>query len=361
MAKILQCFLIITGALWLAGCQSVQQLSIDYMLPADLSFPNSFKKVAIVNNVPGQVTSNLATGREEPGDKAPETERTGYQGNAAIAAESLARTIANENYFDEVIICDSALHSHKATYESLSPEEVRTLTNDLGVDFLIALEDVSINATRHITFIEDWGCFYGVVDAKVSPTLRIYIPGRKAPLATIAPTDSIFWEETGYSEGSVRDRLVDHKALISQASEFAGIIPVSHLLPSWKTAQRYMFCGGSVTMRDAAVYAKERNWKEANQLWMKQYESKKGKKKMQAALNIALGYEMQDDIHTALEWAVKAQAIAKAIDQGSKTNEEGNAGHYQNYLFTSLYVNELQQRLENFNVLKAQMARFTEE
>ena len=34
------------------ACQSVEQLSIDYMLPAEVSFPASLKRVAVVNNMP---------------------------------------------------------------------------------------------------------------------------------------------------------------------------------------------------------------------------------------------------------------------------------------------------------------------
>ena len=38
--------------MFLAGCQTVEPLAIDYMLPADVSFPPSLKRVAIVNNMP---------------------------------------------------------------------------------------------------------------------------------------------------------------------------------------------------------------------------------------------------------------------------------------------------------------------
>lgn len=39
-------------ALLLGGCQTVEQLSIDYMLPAEVSFPPILKRVAVVNNMP---------------------------------------------------------------------------------------------------------------------------------------------------------------------------------------------------------------------------------------------------------------------------------------------------------------------
>lgn len=35
---------------------------------------------------------------------------------------------------------------------------------------------------------------------------------------------------------------------------------------------------------------------------------------MQAAYNLAVGYEMQDSIAAALDWALKAQAEARIVD-----------------------------------------------
>lgn len=39
---------------------------------------------------------------------------------------------------------------------------------------------------------------------------------------------------------------------------------------------------------------------------------------MYSAYNIAMGYEMQDSIDTATEWALKAQQIAREISKVDK-------------------------------------------
>ena len=43
MTKYHYCLLLM-GGLLLGGCQSVEQLSIDYMLPAEVSFPATLKR-----------------------------------------------------------------------------------------------------------------------------------------------------------------------------------------------------------------------------------------------------------------------------------------------------------------------------
>ena len=141
------------------------------------------------------------------------------------------------------------------------------------------------------------------------------------------------------------------------SSEFAGTIPVSHMLPHWKTASRYLFTGGSVNMRDAAVFVREDNWDKAIELWKQTYEKKKkGKQKMYAAYNIALGYEMQDSIHTAEEWALKAQKVAYDVDKidEKKTQEGVDLMDIPNYFA----ITELQERKEGMTRLNAQMERF---
>ncbi|MDE5760060.1 MAG: tetratricopeptide repeat protein [Bacteroides sp.] len=361
-------YLLGTALLLLSGCQSIEQLSIDYMLPAEVSFPTTLKRVAVVNNMPNVPDNKLIAGEEEKNKSAHEMTRLTnyYNGNAAITTEALAEALAAENYFEEVVICDSALRSRDITprESTLTQEEASELVQDLNVDFLIALENVQMRSIRKISYMPAWGVFHGTVDVKVYPTVKIYLPNRKGPMTTINANDSIFWEEIENKEALVRARLIGEEEMLKQASGFAGTVPVKHLLPYWKSSNRYLFSGGSVNMRDGAVYAKEENWTEAIKLWQQTYQTKKGKTKMYAAYNTALGYEMQDSINTALEWAVKAQNIAheiSKIDLNDKENTKSvQGGNLSYYIFISQYVEELQKREEGMARLNMQMSRFDE-
>lgn len=365
MTKYHYCLLLM-GSLLLGSCQSVEQLSIDYMLPAEVSFPATLKRVAVVNNMPNVPDNKLIITEEEQKKSENEVARLTnyYNGDAAITTESLAEALANENYFEEVVICDSALRSKDINprESTLSRDEVLELTQNLDVDFLIALENIQMRSNRKISYMPDWGVFLGTVDVKVYTTVRIYLPNRKGPMVTVNSNDSIFWEEAGNGEASVRSRLISEKDMVKQASEFAGTVPVRHLLPYWKTSNRYLFSGGSVNMRDAAVYAKEENWSKAVELWKQTYETKKGKQKMYAAYNTALGYEMQDSIDTALEWALKAQTLAREKSKTDKKETgEIHDGTISYYIFISMYVDELEKRKEGMARLNMQMNRFDDD
>ena len=349
------------GLFSLQACQTVEQFSVDYMMPADISFPTELKRVAIVNNMPN-VPENKLISRKETKPKS-ETEiasRTDYyNGDARIAAESLAESVASHNYFDLVVICDSALRSRDIhpRETTLAQEEVRQLTRELGVDFLISLENIQLKSTRKLEYIPSWRGYYGTVDVKVYPIVRIYLPHRSVPMATVSNTDSIFWEKSGLNE-DILGQLVSEKELVEEASAFAGTVPVKHLLPYWTTGHRHLFTGGTVNMRDAAIYVKEKNWEEAIRLWKIEFDERKGKRKMYAACNIALGYEMQDLLDEAYQWAVEAQKTAYEID-GIEQKKKGHVlpADVPNYLMTSIYVSELKERKDGMTRLKVQMKR----
>lgn len=229
-------YLLLSCLLLLAGCQSVEYLAIDYMLPADVSFPPSLKRVGVVNNMPEVPENKPILAKEKKKDDFEIARKVDYyNGNATIATETLAEALADENYFNEVIICDSALRTGDITPREamLSQEEVNRLVDNLDVDFLIALENVQIHTTRKIKYMRDWGVYYGTVDAKVYPTVSVYLPNRGTPMVTVNSKDSIFWEEAGNGP-FVQSHLISEEDVIKQASEFAGTIPVKSCCPIGK-------------------------------------------------------------------------------------------------------------------------------
>ena len=161
MTKYHYCLLLM-GSLLLGSCQSVEQLSIDYMLPAEVSFPATLKRVAVVNNMPNVPDNKLIISEEEQKKSENEVARLTnyYNGDAAITTESLAEALANENYFEEVVICDFCPPEVKTSTpreSTLSRDEVLELTQNLDVDFLIALENIQMRSNRKISYMR-LGC-----------------------------------------------------------------------------------------------------------------------------------------------------------------------------------------------------------
>ena len=193
--------------------------------------------------------------------------------------------------------------------------------------------------------------------------MKVYLPERSRPMTTLHPNDSIFWEDFGGTAVEAATRMLPDKHMLKEAAAFAGTVPVKNLVPMWIKGTRYLYTGGSVPMRDAAIYIRENSWDDAYELWNQAFEGTKNqKKKMRAALNIAVYYEMKDSLAKAEEWAEKAQQLAKKIDKKNITDSvQATINDVPNYYLTSMYLAELKERNAQLPKLKLQMSRFNDD
>lgn len=313
----------------LVSCSSMQTISFDRLEAADINFPATVRNVAVVNNMPAV----------EAGKNHKEISLR-LEGDGKIATEALAEKIADANYFDRVVICDSALRQKDAeprTDVILGKEEVQQLATDLGVDLIFSFDRVHIETRPGVIFFEDYPVPIDAVEAAVTPVIRVYIPNRNGPLLVVSKQDTVSWEMAP----DLSDQLI-----VKEASEYAAATPMNHILPHWVETSRYYYDGGNVEMRDAGVCVREGDWEGAYKLWNKLYANKKGRVQMQAAFNVALYHEMKDDMKKAIEWAEKAQELAKP---GSREALQAN-----------IYIAALMERENKLPRLNVQMNRFND-
>lgn len=310
-----------------SGCTILRPYSFDRLQAADISFPEQVRSVAVINYVPPVSKT----------DKSVEYVGEYLEGEGKAAAEVLAQEIAAANYFEQVVICDSALRGQVlAVDEAPMPgEKVDSLMEALDVDLLFAIERVPVQLKKGSLFIPEAMMTIPVIDGIVTPLVRVYVTGREAPLFTVNKTDTICWELAP---------TLTYEQMIKEASEYAATLPVDHLLPHWKEMERYYFDGFDANMRDAGVYVLEQNWEEASALWQKVYVGNKGKKKMRAAFNLALYYELKSDFGKAKEYLAEAASLAK----------EGS-WEAQLILF---YSYQLEEQANRNRLLELQMKRF---
>lgn len=343
-----------------ASCYSLEQVPIDFLVPADVSFPEQIRRIGVVNNVNRNPDNKVILGDSTKQILEIARKVSYHNGEPRTATQSLAEAIAAQNYFDVVVICDSALrvndiHSRETT---LSQTEVNDLTSELNVDAIIALENIQIKIKRIISAIIGESAFWGTVDATVFPSVALYLPKRNGPIVRVNAYDSIFWETTNYTESRLINSMISDGQVIKEASEYAGNIPVKHLLPYWETNVRYVYSGGSPDMRDAYVYAKENNWDSAAECWKRVYQAKNYKRKMQSAFNLALYYELNDGFDESESWVNKAIELAKSNPKNETIFINGEPVSISNEKLYSYYLIQLKKRKEDSAKIKMQMNRF---
>lgn len=322
----------------ISSCNTVNTVYFDRLEAAQVNFPNAIRKVGIVNNMP-----------QIEGDEAALSNTAGIlEGDGKVAAEALAQGIAETNYFEEVVICDTSLCNMKISLKNhqalkkewpgniLSSVEVSRWIDELGVDMLFSIERVRIELKEGELMPGIAGPFH-VVDGIITPVLRAYIAGREQPILNLTKSDTIYWTPNSS---------LTFKQIVNESSEFVASLMLPHILPYWTETRRCYYDGGSVEMRDAGVYVREHNWEAAFLLWKKIYDYKKGQQKMRAAFNIALYYEMTGDFE-------KAKAFLDVASQLVKP-ESPDVQLIRNYR-TELNVYE-----RKYQQLQLQMNRFEE-
>ena len=314
----------------LASCGSIDMLTYDQLLPAEISFPTDIRQIGVVNNMPRRNSPSRS-----------ELRIGVLTGEGSAATEELAGSLADSKYFEEVVICDSALQSVDADPEKdpmLSNEMVNSLSRDLGVDMLVSLERLWIETSKKEILYPGWDVPFPVVQATVTPVVRLYLPERSQPLHTISLSDSLFWE-TGVP--------LSEQKVLKEATELASSKLAALMAPSWIQTERIYFSGGSVEMRDAAVCLQEGSWQDAQDTWKGLYDRlRKGNNKAKAAYNIALSYEMLGDVEKAHEW------ICKSLELVSSNSQEEQ--------IVKSYAVELDKRIKEVRSLKIQMSRFND-
>ena len=314
---------LLLGLCLFSACTTLQTISFERLQAADVSYPDQVRTVGVINYAPQ--------------DKQERDSILGlWNGDGMVTVESLAREIAATDYFNQVVVCDSALRPVGMGNEEILPmSQADSLIQALGVDMLFAVEQVRIELKEGSLFHTELMVDVPAVDGVITPLVRAYVSGRNAPLFSISKTDTICW---------VVSPELTFGQIMQEASDFAATLPVSYLLPHWKEMNRYYFDGGNMEMRDAGVYIREQNWEGAAALWQKLHDGRKGKVKMRAAYNLALNYELQGDYERAKEYLDTAFSLAS----------EGSWEHQ----LIEYYRLQLDEQARENRMLQIQMKRF---
>ena len=316
-------YIIILLSVVTSSCSSIQTLTFDQLSPAEVNLPYQISVVGVVNNMPSGPKSDysvLTSGQIEAEGK--------------NAAEALAGFLADSKYFNQVVICDSALRSDNHS-TSLSVDEVDSLSSVLGVDMVVSFERLLLDVKKKEYSNPAWEVSIPILQVRVTPVVRLYLPGRQYPLAELTNTDSLYFD---FAYG------ISGKMIVDEATAHAASVICNKIVPYWQTVNRLYFYGGGVEMRDARIYVNEGDWASARELWTQVYNrQKKGNITFRAAYNIALSHEMTGEMVEAEEWLKKA---SDCVEPGSE--EE---------MVLKYYIDQFIKRKDEFGRLNVQMGR----
>ncbi len=306
MKKIIPFLIVMATGFILGSCAGIKYLTVETREPAQVALPSEVLSLVIVNNVVQQ-PDDIGHETQRIGRSNSERARASSDSIAVYYTEALAQFLHEEDYFQNVLFYPEPLRSDADFFEErpLTPEKMNSIRNETGADAVISLDKLIIQTRKKDQFRQQ-GYTYSEMTGKINSILRVYLPTMGGKIPAVQYNDSIRWEGLdiqnipAYADLSLPTREEMMKQLAVQAAEKMTYV----FAPHWEMQDRWYYTLPHALMREGESFAKSADWVAAIEKWEAFFNSRSNKtEKAKAASNIALAWEMMDDMAQALQWA----------------------------------------------------------
>jgi hypothetical protein len=275
----------------LTSCSEILYVTVEQMLAPEIAPKHTVSSVGIVSNFS---QNNVVVVNDDaiilPCD-------------ADTVKEQVAMTFADAGIMERVVVLDSLLyHPDSTTIHILTQSEVNDLCQQLDVEMIYSIDYACLTFNPAARFISR------PLNAYLCS--RIYTPDRDSIQGfSVMDKETLdYWIED-------TDEISD---LIPQIPSLLARSAISPYLPSWEKRERVFYYDRlCYELREARVYVYENNWEAAAQQWRVLSENQWRPYRFMAHYNLALYYEMTDDIESALH------SLDIAEEMATKKNKKG--------------------------------------
>ncbi|MDR1720513.1 MAG: DUF6340 family protein [Dysgonamonadaceae bacterium] len=347
MKRVNHSILLLGLLLGLASCKSSYVVTIETQKPAAVSIPGTVDGVVVVNNaIPQPPTLGIALRINEKATdigQALETDTTLW--NAVV---QMAQSIQNANYFNKTLVYEQALRDDN---EWLSPlpipwETCDSIFREAECNVIISVDRLLYNMREAVITPASEEYFihpdYVYIDIKcqISMTCSVYCLDQEKRLTSFTVQDSVF-----LNEPFEKDSLDVYKHIPNFVLKEAALViaekAAAFLTPSWQTAQRVVYSSYSSRMQEADKYFVNQKWEQARAIWGQLFrEKEKSIDRARLAMNIAVSYEMEDDLNAASEWAQRSKHFYDKLNSADVSNEKQRADQYLSALSVRIQNNK---------------------
>lgn len=318
---------IFSGLFLFTSCTSLDTLVVNVEKPAQITLPNNIENIVIVDNSVPQAEDighlEYIGGRRSNSHISVNTDSINY-----ILAASLFDNIADKEYFDDVIFYEYPVRA------DLNFEDVIPLNNSLAKDIcidnkadaIISIDRFLVSTVSHDQDF-DFGTTVKYLDLRMDVRFQVYSKEGEAISPPLYINDSIYWTATYSGNTPLSDTLPSREEAMKEAAQYMAGKLADALAPYWSNEVRSYF--GDVKAANKMMASN--NWAGALSLWKSAYdkETKNVKKKARLANNIALAYELSDELKEALRWVTISCDLFTQTEETSVDKE--NLARATNY------------------------------
>lgn len=285
-------------SLFLMGCASSKSfVNIEVLEPAKVTYPPSVSNVGFVNRAPFCKDMLSESNKEK-------LDRNGLYIVDTIVIKNLYKGFNKGRYSEEVsylenlVLIDLRRKDTIGQAEKMDRELLKNIFSAYDLDALVSLDYYNLSLNKSYPFYS-WERNEYIQEYRyhIDIQFRIYLKGNPDPIDKFRFRDTLFYRNfisnpitTYYSATDV----------LKLGSEEIGYFFGRRQVPTWTEVSRVIYRGGNKELRMAAEHTDTGDWDSAVDLWEGITGSEENKNMAKAYHNLAVFYEIDDDIGNAV-------------------------------------------------------------
>jgi len=226
-----------------------------------------------------------------------------------LTLQELAKNLKNNQTFNQIRIFPELFKLHRGDkLPVLDLDMVRKISSTADADLLISLETYSCFYSEYSKTEQIPSPSNEVITAAA---WAVYDPANNKMIERKTMIDTVFWNSYDDQGNYKRNtKLPPRITALKIASQMAGENYAKRFFASWQTVNRMYSIPPLPDFAAADEYVQKGEWDNAILLWRRYADDDNGKMAINARYNLALAYEMKDDLDTAEKWLIAAQQLA---------------------------------------------------
>jgi hypothetical protein len=184
---------------------------------------------------------------------------------------------------------------------------VEDICLSFGLDALITQDYYSVEFIQYVAFNAQRNMSQEVISLVQDVHWTVYIPGVEKPL------DKWHFHDTLYFVNNIKPQVEINRhtplSIMREGGNEVGYSFGIRNVPVWNEISRIVYLGYDKELRLAAKRTNKGDWERAKIIWEQNLNAEDKRLAAKCAYNLAVYYELEDDIDTALQYALQAKEI----------------------------------------------------
>lgn len=285
--------------LFLSGCATSKSfVTFEILEPADITYPQEVRKIAFVNRAPISKYSFAEKNRRELKGKTLEVIDTMICNNFEKGFLD-GRANSGLDYLEDIEVLESRRRDTTGKSTLMSVKFRENLFKYYNLDALVVLEFYEIMVDQSAPYYDYYSAQYVQELMVGARTLwRVYGEGLEKPLDEYLLHDTLYYQNKIGDESS--SYFTPSRSVADACYSFGYEYGLRHI-PSWHTVSRVIYRGGDKLLTEAADHTDVGDWAAAIKLWKELLDSDNPKLIAKAYNNLAVYYEIEDNLEKAAE------------------------------------------------------------